>query len=35
MIELRLRPDQENVVKRLVEILKSSAPWVSLQAPTG
>jgi hypothetical protein len=35
MIELRLRPDQENVVKRLVEILKSSAPWVALQAPTG
>jgi DNA excision repair protein ERCC-2 len=31
---LELRPDQREVVKKLVNAL-SSAPWVALQAPTG
>ena len=31
---IELRPDQREVVKRLVNAL-SSAPWVALQAPTG
>jgi DNA polymerase III delta prime subunit len=36
MATLELREDQREIVKKLVEMLKSnSAPWVALQAPTG